>query len=96
MEEKEAYCSDVIVRRTYDKKYYMYFYKVKIDDEEISISEKKRLPFMQSKIKIKEVYKVFINPKNTNQYVSPIQVLTYKYYLILAIILIVLPLIIFR
>lgn len=95
MEQIEAVCTDVIVRRTYEKKYYMYYYKANFNGEEVNFSERKRLPFMQTFILINHKYTMFVS-KDLKDYVLPIQFLTYKFYLWATIFLIVVPLIIFR
>ena len=56
MKEIKVTCSDVIIRRTYNKKYYMYFYKLKYKSEEVIISDKFRLPIFQKYIKINNKY----------------------------------------
>ncbi len=95
MEQIEAVCTDVIVRRTYEKKYYMYYYKANFNGEEVNFSERKRLPFMQTFILINHKYTMFVS-KDLKDYVLPIQFLTYKFYLWATVFLIVVPLIIFR
>ena len=90
MEQTKAICTDVIVRRTYNKKYYMYFYKFTFKNEEYNVFEKLRLPLWQKKIKIKEKYLMYVEQNNPNNYVTPITTLSYKYYLHGAIMIIIL------
>ena len=95
MKEIKVTCSDVIIRRTHNKKYYMYFYKLKYQNEEVIISEKFRLPIFQKYIKINNKYLMMINPKNIDEYISPIEYKTYKYYLYISIFLIILSILFF-
>ena len=95
MKEVKATCSDVIVRRTYNKKYYMYFYKLKYQKEEEIITDKLRLPIFQKYIKINKEYLMMVNPKNTSEYLTPIEYKTYKYYLYISIFLIILSILFF-
>lgn len=95
MQEVMATCTDIVVRRTYNKKYYLYFYTFKIDNDTNNISDKLRLPIMQKKIKIKDTYLMYVNNRNIDDYISPITTLTYKWYLHGAIILIILSFLFF-
>ncbi len=91
-----ATCTDIVVRRTYNKKYYFYFYKIKIKHDEITLNERKRLPIFQKQIKINTKYLMYVNEQNPDEYVSPTQVLAHKWYLYGAIMLIILSLLLFR
>lgn len=90
MQEIKATCTDVIIRTTYNKKYYMYFYTFKLDGT-CNISDKRRTPLMRNKIKINEEYIMYVNPKNDKDYVTPIETMTNNFYLFLSIALIILP-----
>ena len=88
----KAICTDVIVRRTYNRKYYMYFYKYTFKKEENTITDKYLLPIFQNKIKINNKYLMFANEKEA---ISPLTALTYKWYLYAAIGLIIASLLLF-
>lgn len=92
MKEYEAMCTDFIIKNTYQRKYYIYYYKVIKKGEEIIIEDKLILPLMKNKIKINEYYKVYVDSKNNSDYVTPVQVITYKLYLFLSLCLIIIPL----
>lgn len=92
MIEIEAIVTDVIVRTTYNRKYYMYYYSFVFGGNEYTIEDKKRTPWMHKKIVINQTILMYILPDNPKEYISPMSVLTYKYYLLLAICFIVLPL----
>ncbi len=95
MKEVFAICTGVLVRRTYNKKYYLYSYTMKLKKDEIPISDKMRLPLFQKRIKINEKYKMYVNPKNTEDFLTPIETLTFRWYLYAAICLIVIALLLF-
>lgn len=95
MNEINCTCTDIIIRRNYKKKYYMYFYKLKYQKNEEIITDKLRLPIFQNFIKINNKYLMMINPKNPNEYLTPIEYKTYKYYLYVSIFLFILSLLFF-
>lgn len=96
MIEVKAIVTDVIVRTTYNKKFYMYFYTFSFQDEKVNISDKKRFPFFQNRIKIYDEFFMYVNPHNMDDYVTPIEGMTYKFYLFLSILFILLPLLFFK
>ena len=85
-----AVCTDFIIKNTYQRKYYIFYYKVLAKKEEFIIQDKVILPLFKNKIKINETYKIYF--KNQDEYVTPIEVITYKLYLFLSLVLIILPL----
>lgn len=95
MHEINAKCSDIVVRRTYNKKYYLYFYTFTFKKEEYSISEKYQLPLFQKKMQINKKYPMAVDSKNPQQYVSPNVYATYKYYLYFSIFLILISFLLF-
>lgn len=95
MKEVSALCTGVLVRRTYNKKYYLYSYTMKYKKEEVPIADKMRLPIFQKRIKINEKYKMYVNPHNTEDFITPIDTLTYKWYLYAALSLLIIALLLF-
>lgn len=96
MQNINCICSDVIVRQTYNKKFYIFYYERKIKGELSKFIEQKRIPIFNRYIKINNEYLMFVNESNDKEYVGPIETFLNKYYLILSIVLIVLPLVIFK
>lgn len=90
MEENKATCTDFIIKNTYKRKYYIYYYKV--DHKDIIIEDKMLIPYMKKRIKIGSSYKIYLNSHNDHDYVSPIELITYKLYLFISICLIIIPL----
>ena len=95
MTEITAKCSDIVVRRTYNKKYYLYFYTFTFQKEEYTVSEKYRLPIFQKKMQINNKYPMVIDKNNPKEYVSPNSYAYYKYYLYLSLTLIFISLLLF-
>ena len=90
MHQVNAICTDVIVRRTYNKKYYLYCYTFKFHNEEYSLTDKLRLPLFQKRIMIQEKYPMYVNRNNPQEYLTPVAIITYKWYLYGAIFLFIL------
>ena len=90
MSEGLAVCTDFIIKNTYQRKYYIFYYKVLAKKEEFIIQDKVILPLFKNKIKINETYKIYF--KNQDEYVTPIEVITYRLYLFLSLILVIFPL----
>ena len=90
MHQVNAICTDVIVRRTYNKKYYLYCYTFKFHNEEYSLTDKLRLPLFQKRIMIQEKYPMDVNRNNPQEYLTPVAIITYKWYLYGAIFLFIL------
>lgn len=96
MQRIKCKCSDVIVRQTYNKKFYIFYYESELKGELSKFIEQKRIPIFNRYIKINNEYLMFVNVSNDKEYVGPIETFLNKYYLILSIVLIVLPLVIFK
>lgn len=92
----KAKCTDFIIRTFYNKKEYVAFYEFDLNKEKWTAGDKTRLPFIKYFIKNNNSYVMYVNPKNEKDYISPYVVLTYKYYLILAILAIVIPLLLLK
>lgn len=88
-------CSDVIIRQTYRKKYYMYFYTFKIKNKEYNVHDKLIFPIFQNKIKINNKYLMYVNNNNPNEYISPIKTITINWYLYGSIILFIISILLF-
>lgn len=91
-----AKCTDFIIRTFYNKKDYVAYYEFNFLGEKCSASEKSRLPLIKYLIKNNKTYKMMVNKKNDNDYICPYQYLMYKYYLVIAILLIVVPLLVIK
>lgn len=92
LEEYVATCSDILIKNTYNRKYYIYYYEVNYQNNKYILQDKLILPFLKGRIKINEDYKIYINLKNGQDYVTPMEVMTYKLYLFISIALIIIPL----
>ena len=86
-----AKCSDTTLRTTYQKNIRLYYYTYIYNKEEYTTSDKVRfqIPFFAPKIN--KEYKMYINPKNPNNCVTPLEIFYSKIYIILGIILLILP-----
>ena len=92
----QATCTDFIIRTFYNKKEYVAFYEYKYKKENYKASDKMRLPILKFFIKINKKYDMYFDPNNTNNYVSPYEFIVYRYYLVIAILFIVIPLLIMK
>ena len=89
-------CSDFIIRTSYNKKEYVAFYEYTFKKEDYTASDKSRLPFLKYFIKLNKKYDMYINPNKPNSYVSPYELIVYKYYLILALLFIIVPMLLLK
>ena len=96
MQLVKATCTDFIVRTFYNKKDYVAFYEYKYKKETYEASDKMRFPILKLFIKINKKYDMYFDPNNSNNYVSPYELIIYRYYLVIAILLVVIPLLIFK
>ena len=87
----DATCTDTTLRTTYHKNIRIYYYKYTYEDEEYSTSDKTRFIILGFNPKIKETFKIYIDSKNPNNHVTPLEIFYSKIYIILGIILIILP-----
>ena len=87
----EATVSDTTLRTTYQKNIRVYYYKYTYGDEEYSTSDKTRFLIPGFNPKIKQVFKIYINPKKPEDVVTPLEIFYSKIYIILAIVLLILP-----
>ena len=87
----DATCSDTTLRTTYQKNIRVYYYKYTYNGEEYSTSDKMRILIPGFKPKIKQVFKIYIDPKKPDYCVTPLEIFYSKIYIILSIILLVLP-----
>ena len=95
MQEVKAKCTDIVIRRTYNKRYYLYFYQFSFQKENINISDKIRWAYFQNKIEINKQYLMYVNPQDPNDYLTPIETMTSKWYLYLSLLLFVISLFLF-
>lgn len=82
-------CTDSIIRRTYNRKYYIFIYHVKLKKEEFNLRDQTLLPFYPKLIKINQNYLMYIDLNNPDNVVTPLEVLSYKYYLLIGLILLI-------
>ena len=87
----EVKCTDYFVRRTYQKKYYSFYFEGTYKKEEFNVADKTILPFFKNYFKIQNIYSIYLDPNNLNNYVTPLELIFHKIYLVLTIILIILP-----
>ena len=92
----KATCTDFIVRTFYNRKEYVAFYEYKYKKETYKACDKMKLPILKIFIKIDKKYDMYFDPKNSNNYVSPYEFIIYRYYLVIAILFIVVPLLIIK
>ena len=69
------------------KLYYTYIYK----NEEYKTADKAKFLIPGFNPKIKKVFKIYINPKNPNNCVTPLELYYSKIYILFGIILLILP-----
>lgn len=91
MELIDATCTDTTLKTTYQKNIRMYYYTYTYKSEEYKTADKTRFQILGFNPKIKKIFKIYINPKNPNNCITPLEIYYSKIYLILGIILIILP-----
>lgn len=91
MEQIDATCTDTTLRTTYQKNIRMYYYTYTYKDEEFKIADKTRFKIPGFNPQIKKIFKIYINPKNPEDSVTPLEIYYSKLYLISSIILLILP-----
>ena len=91
MEQIDATCTDTTLRTTYQKNIRMYYYTYTYKDEEYKTADKTRFKIPGFNPQIKKIFKIYINPKNPEDSVTPLEIYYSKLYLILSIILLILP-----
>lgn len=91
MEECVATCTDTTLRTTYQKNIRYYYYKYTYNKEEYSAADKTRFKIPGFNPERKKIFKIYINPKNPEDSVTPLEIYYSKIYIILGIILLVLP-----
>lgn len=91
MEKITCKCSDVILRTTYSKNTYVYFYSYTYKDEEYTTSDSTsfKLPFFCPKIG--DVLEIYINKNNANDTINPLTLFYNKLFLFLSFLLLILP-----
>ena len=87
----DATCTDTTLKTTYQKNIRMYYYTYTYKGEEYKTADKTRFQILGFNPKIKKIFKIYINPKNPNNCITPLEIYYSKIYLILGIILIILP-----
>ena len=91
MELIDATCTDTTLKTTYQKNIRMYYYTYTYKGEEYKTADKTRFQILGFNPKIKKIFKIYINPKNPNNCITPLEIYYSKIYLTLGIILIILP-----
>ena len=91
MELIDATCTDTTLKTTYQKNIRMYYYTYTYKGEEYKTADKTRFQILGFNPQIKKTFKIYINPKNPNNCITPLEIYFSKIYLILGIILIILP-----
>ena len=91
MELIDATCTDTTLRKKKKKNIRMYYYTYTYKDEEYKTANKTRFQIPGFNPQIKKTFKIYINPKNPNNCITPLEIYYSKIYLILGIILIILP-----
>ena len=91
MEQIDATCTDTTLRTTYQKNIRMYYYTYTYKDEEYKTADKTRFVIPGFNPQIKKIFKIYINPKNPEDSVTPLEIYYSKLYLISSIILLILP-----
>ena len=91
MELIDATCTDTTLKTTYQKNIRMYYYTYTYKGEEYKTADKTRFQILGFNPQIKKIFKIYINPKNPNNCITPLEIYYSKIYLILGIILIILP-----
>lgn len=91
MELIDATCTDTTLKTTYQKNIRMYYYTYTYKSEKYKTADKTRFQILGFNPKIKKIFKIYINPKNPNNCITPLEIYYSKIYLILGIILIILP-----
>ena len=91
-----AKCTSFIIRTFYNKKEYCSFYSFKIKNDEFTASDKSRFPFLKCFIKNNGTYPIYVNKNNPKEYISPYEVIIHKYYLIISILLLIIPLLLLK
>ena len=91
MEFIDAICTDKTLRTTYQKNIRMYFYSYKYNEEDFQTSDSTRLNIPGFNPQINKVFKIYIDPKNPQNCVTPLEIYYSKIYIITAVILLFLP-----
>ena len=91
MEIIDAICTDKTLRTTYQKNIRMYFYSYKYNEEDFQTSDSTRLNIPGFNPQINKAFKIYIDPKNPQNYVTPLEIYYSKIYIITAVILLFLP-----
>ena len=91
MEQIDATCTDTTLKTTYQKNIRMYYYTYTYKNEEYKTVDKTRFVIPGFNPKIKKIFKIYINPKNPEDSVTPLEIYYSKLYLISSIILLILP-----
>ena len=92
MELIDATCTDTTLRTTYQKNIRMYYYKYSYNNEEYTMADKIRFMIPGFNPQIKKVFKIYVDPKNPNNCITPLEIFYGKIYLIGSVILLILPL----
>lgn len=88
-------CTDTTLRTTYQKNIYIYYYSYIVDDEEYSTSDQTRFKLPFFKPKINQEFELYVDKKNSNITITPLQIVNNKIMLFLAVTLTILPILFF-
>ena len=91
MELIDATCTDTTLKTTYQKNIRIYYYTYIYKNEEYKTADKAKFLIPGFNPKIKKVFKIYINPKNPNNCITPLEIYYSKIYLLFGIILLIIP-----
>lgn len=91
MELIDATCTDTTLKTTYQKNIRIYYYTYIYKNEEYKTADKTKFLIPGFNPKIKKVFKIYINPKNPNNCVTPLELYYSNIYILFGIILLIIP-----
>lgn len=86
-----ATCTDITIRTTYHHNIRVYYYKYNYNNIEYTASDKSRLKIPGFNPQINKKFKIFIEPNNPNNCITPLKIFYFQIFLITSIFLLILP-----
>ncbi len=87
----DAKCTDTTLRTTYQKNIRIYYYRYFYNDEEYQTSDQTKFMIPGFKPSINKNFKIYVDPKNPQNCITPLEIYYFKITLIGAFLLLILP-----
>lgn len=91
MNKHKCICTDTTKRTTYQKNIYIYYYTYSINNEEYSTSDQTSIKLPLFTPKINDELEIYVNEKNPNSVITPLEIYYFKLYKIIIILFFILP-----